>query len=190
MRDLNKFYKITKNKPPSELLVKALKYVTRKDKALDIGAGALKDTHYLLKLGFTVTAIDKSCLMAKEAELIKSDKFHYFISSFVDFDFFKNKYDIVSAMYSLPFNSPDNFDVVLKKIKQSLVSGGIFCGQFFGVNDEWNTNSKMTFHTEEQIKELFTDMKILLLDEEEKDGKTALGTQKHWHIFHIIAKTS
>lgn len=33
-------------------------------------------------------------------------------------------------------------------------------------------------------------MEIIQLDEEEKDGKTALGTTKHWHLFHIIDKKS
>jgi hypothetical protein len=33
-----------------------------------------------------------------------------------------------------------------------------------------------------------TNMEVILLDEEEKDDKTANGTPKHWHVFHFIAK--
>ena len=126
--------------------------------------------------------------MAKEAEAIKSNKLHFFVSAFADFDFPKNEYDVASAMYSLPFNPPESFDVVFEKIKSSLVEDGIFCGQFFGVRDEWSTNQKMTFHTKEQVDKLLSDMKVILLDEEEKDDKTANGTPKHWHVFHFIAK--
>ena len=182
------YYEITKNKPPSKLLIKALGYVANKNKAVDIGGGALKDTRYLLEQGFDVTVVDKEDLMAKEAEVIKSEKLHCFVSSFADFDFPKNEYDIASAMYSLPFNPPESFDDVFTKIKQSLIKGGIFCGQCFGVRDEWGTNQKMTFHTKEQVENLLSDMEVILFNEEEKDDKTANGTPKHWHVFHFIAK--
>jgi tellurite methyltransferase len=25
-------------------------------------------------------------------------------------------------------------------------------------------------------------------EEEDEDGATALGTQKHWHVYHIVAR--
>ena len=187
-RDWAEYYEITKNKPPSKLLIKALAHVKNKGKAIDVGGGPLKDTRYLLEQGFDVTVVDKSDLMVKEAETIKSDKLHCFVSAFADFDFPKNEYDIASAMYSLPFNPPEGFGVVFAKIKQSLVKDGIFCGQCFGIRDEWNTNPKMTFHSKEQVEKLLSDMEVILFDEEEKDDKTANGTPKHWHIFHFIAK--
>jgi len=153
--DWTEFYRITKNRPPSELLVKALSYVATKRKAIDIGGGALKDTRYLLDQGFDVAVVDKEDLMTKEAEAIKSDKLHYVVSTFADFEFPKNEYDIVSAMYSLPFNPPHSFDFVFHKIKSSLVKNGVFCGQFFGIRDEWSTNREMTFHTREGVENYF-----------------------------------
>ena len=44
----------TKNKSPRPLLVRALSYVKNKNKALDLGAGALNDSRYLLENGFKV----------------------------------------------------------------------------------------------------------------------------------------
>jgi uncharacterized UPF0146 family protein len=131
-KDWVEYYKITKNKPPSELLIEALKYVKNKGKVIDIGGGALKDTRYFLDKGFDVTAIDSSDLMAKEAEIIKSDRLHYFISTFADFSFPKNEYHLASAMYSLPFNPPDSFETIFIKIKQSLVKDGILGQMEFG----------------------------------------------------------
>ncbi len=187
-RNWPEYFQLTRNKPPSELLIKALEYVVGKNKAIDVGGGALKDTRYLLELGFDVTVIDKVDLMAKEAETIKSGKFRYFVTTFADFDFPKDKYDIASAIYSLPFNSPESFNAVFVRIKQSLVKKGIVCGQCFGVRDEWSANPKMTFHTKEQVDKLLSDMEVILLDEEEKDGKTTNGTPKHWHVFDFIAR--
>ncbi len=187
-RDWAEFYKISKNHPPSKLLIKALEFCANKNKAIDIGGGALKDTRYLLSLGFDVTVIDSSELMAEEAKKIVSKKLHYFVTPFDKFDFPENNFDIASATSALPFNSPDTFGKVIKSIKESLVKNGIFCGQLFGVRDEWSSRSKMTFHTREQAEKLFSDMEIIDFREEEKDGTIANGTPKHWHIFHFIAR--
>ncbi len=187
-QEWEEYYELTKQKPPSSLLVKALASVRHNGKAIDIGGGALKDTRFLLEKGFEVTVIDNEELMAKEAQKIRSVKLQYFVSSFADFDFPKNEYDVATAQYALPFNPPDSFDVVFSCIKQSLVQGGILCGQFFGDRDEWHTNPEMTFHTKEQVEQLLSDVEVILLDEEEKDGHIANGTPKHWHIFHFIAR--
>jgi len=46
----------------------------------------------------------------------------------------------------------------------------------------------MTFHTTEEAKSLFKDFEVLDFEEEEKDGQTADGHAKHWHVFHLIAR--
>ena len=187
-KDWSDYYKVTKAKPPRPLLVKALESVADKNKAIDIGGGALNDTRYLLEQGFDVTVIDKSPLMEQESEDIPNDKLHAFTVGFEDFDFPENGYDLASAMYALPFTDPAHFDSVFTKIKGSLKMGGIFCGQFFGERDEWSTNQKMTFHTKEQAENLLSDLEVISFKEEEKEDKTAKGDMKHWHVFHIIAR--
>jgi hypothetical protein len=65
----------------------------------------------------------------------------------------------------------------------------VFCGQLFGTRDEWQaTRPHMTFHTREQVEKLLSGMEALYFDEEEKDGTTANGTPKRWHVFHFIAR--
>lgn len=187
-KDWSDYYKATKEKPPRSLLVKAIEYVSNKDKAIDLGGGTLNDTKYLLDQGFDVTVIDKSPLMEQEAENIKSNKLHAFRVGFEDFDFPREEYDLASAMFALPFTAPTHFDEVFKKIKGSLKKGGIFCGQFFGDRDEWKTDSSMTFHTKEQVQELLGDLDVVSFKEDERDDKTAKGEMKHWHVFHIIAR--
>lgn len=186
----SEYYGIVKDMPPRPLLVQAIEYVHNKDKAVDIGGGPLKEARYLLTKGFDVTVIDKSPLLLEEAKKIHSDKLHAHVTSFEDFSFGNQQYDIVSAMFALPFNPPETFDRVFENIKQSIAPDGIFCGQFFGTNDEWASNDKMTFHAKQQVENLLAGMEIIKLDEEEKDGKTANGTPKHWHIFHVIARKS
>jgi tellurite methyltransferase len=187
-KDWSDYYKATQSKPPRPLLVKALEYVKNKNKAIDIGGGALNDTKHLLDQGFEVTVIDKSPLMEKEAKNIPSDKLQAITTSFEEFNFPKEEYDLASAMFALPFTTPKHFTEVFEKIKDSLKKDGIFCGQFFGDRDEWRTNSNMTFHTREQAENLIKDLEVISFKEEEKEDKTATGGMKHWHIFHIIAK--
>lgn len=184
----SEYYEITKNRPPSKLLVRALEYVKEKHKAIDIGGGALKDTRYLLEQGFEVMVIDKDQLMAEAAKSIASDKLHYAISSFDTYDFPKNTFDIANASYALPFNPPETFNDTIERIKKSLVQEGIFCGQLFGVKDGWTNRKEMTFHTKEQAEVLFSDMEIISFEEEERDGTTANGTAKYWHVLNIVAR--
>lgn len=186
--DWSEYYKNTRGDSPSPLLVKALSHVEKKNKAIDIGGGALKDTRYLLDQGFEVTVIDQEPQMQDLARTIGSDRLHPFVTSFADFDFPRNEYDLASAMYALPFNSPETFDTVVQKVKQSLVKGGIFCGQLFGNRDEWSDNQDMTFHTKEQVERLFLDMETVSIEESEKDGKTADENPKHWHSFNFIMR--
>lgn len=186
-KDWSEYYKITKTNPPSKLLVKAITHVTSRYNAIDIGGGALKDTCYLLNQGFEVTVVDKSPLMMIEAEKVQNEKLHPFVSSFEDFNFPENQFDIASSIFALPFTDPKYFDLVIFKIKQSVKKGGVFCGHFFGINDDWSTNEKMTFHTRDQIEKFFEGFQIIALDEIEEEGKTANGNPKHWHIFEVIA---
>lgn len=184
----SKYYELTKEYPPTKLLLEALPYVIHKDKAIDIGGGALRNTRHLLQQGFDVTVIDKEPTPEESIKMLASHKLHPIVSTFANFKFPESEYDIVCAMFSLPFNPPDTFTEVFHRIKASLVRDGIFCGQFFGTRDEWSKNTQMTFHTKEQIESLLEGMNILSLTEDEKDGKIADGTPKHWHIFHCIAQ--
>ena len=45
----------------------------------------------------------------------------------------------------------------------------------------------MTFFDSNIVNEMFKEYKILKYEEIEKDKKTALGQDKHWHIFDITA---
>ena len=46
----------------------------------------------------------------------------------------------------------------------------------------------MTFLTRSEIDDLLGDYAIEELIEIDEDGPTATGPDKHWHLFHIIAR--
>ena len=182
------YYEQTEHAPPSPLLVSALPYVEHRGKAIDIGGGALKDTRYLLAQGFDVTVLDKEESLAEMADAIGNHRLHAVVTSFDEYAFPQQAFDLASAMFSLPFNPPHTFEQVFSSIKDSLVQGGIFCGQFFGDRDEWASNTDMTFHAKEEIERLLSDLQVIELDEREYRANLASGLPKHWHLFQVIAR--
>jgi SAM-dependent methyltransferase len=188
--DWSQYYEYTRNLPPYSFLVEAQKYVKAKGRAIDIGGGALRDCVYLLKQGFEVTVIDNSPLLAQEATSLANNKLHPVIESFEDFQFPENEYDLASAMFSLNFCSPNNFDMVFEKIKNSLKKDGIFCCQLFGNRDKSAGNSGLdkTYPSREMVEKLLQDLEILDFVEKENDDKDADHEVRSGHVFQFVAR--
>lgn len=183
------YHETTKGRPPAQSLLSAVELVVERNSALDLGAGALTDTKYLLHSNFKeVTAVDSEPSMQFRANELNEERLTTFISRFEDFNFVPNTYDLINAQFALPFTHPASFDEVFKKLKSALKKNGIFVGQLFGDRDEWSHDPKMSFHTIEQVKALLAGLEVLSIDEKEKDGSTAAGILKHWHVFHIMAR--
>jgi len=183
------YFENTKNNPPRPLLVKALESVNKKNEALDFGSGALNDSKYFLLQNFKhVTALDKVDVAHDVAKDLPKERFDYVISSFEEFNFPENFFDIVNAQYALPFISPNQFKRVFMNMFNSLKNGGILTGQFFGDRDEWKDNPNMTFLNKEEVYFYLKDYKIIYFQEEEKDKTSKKSEAKHWHLFHFIVQ--
>lgn len=188
--DWGRFYGFTKDSPPWPLLMRAAALAPAKGRALELGAGAGRDTRYLLEQGFEVTAVDAEPQSVTLLSALAQAHLRVMQSTFEDFDFATNgPYDLISAQFALPFIPPAHFTDVFARLKNALASGGVFAGQFFGVHDEWNTPDRaITFLTRAEAEALLSDLETIELTEEDADGKIADGSPKHWHIFHILAR--
>src|SRR5437762_3607693 len=103
--------------PPRPLLMKAAALADRKEHVLDVGAGALNATKYLLSTGFShVTALDASPHAQKAAEEFPPQQVTFVLSRFEDFAFPVNSYDLINAEFSLPFINRGNFAPVFTKL--------------------------------------------------------------------------
>lgn len=164
-------------------MVEGVKFAQQHDSALDLGAGALVDSKFLLESKFKeVIAVD----MVQPPILLEDSAFQFIRATFAEYNFPDSKFDLVNANLSLPFAPPETFSVLWENIKKTLSPGGVFCGQLFGVNDDWHDNPEMNFHTQEGVQELLRGVEVLKLEEIERDAPLALGGSKHWHIFAII----
>lgn len=95
--------------------------------------------------------------------------------------------DLVCAVFSLFFLKPEDFDPFWRSVVEALKPGGVFLGQFLGVNDGWSDRG-YTLHTAEQVRSLFDGFEILSWEEVDRDGETIHQKPKHWHVFHVVAK--
>jgi SAM-dependent methyltransferase len=174
---------------PRPLLVEAMDYVLAKDEALDLGAGELNDSKHLISIGFKrVTAVDMDPKVSEKAKEISLGGFTFIMTTYDQFDFPEERYDLVNAQYALPFNPPETFNKVIESVIKSLKPGGVFVGQFFGERDSWNIKgSKKTFHTIDEAKRLIAKLRIAEFREEEGERPTSHGLFKHEHVFHFIA---
>lgn len=181
------FYQLTKTNPPWPRLVRAVSLLGHAGEALDLGCGGGRDTRYLVAQGFEVTAVDSEAASLAALADLPRERLHLVQSTFEDFSFMS--YDLINAHFALPFTQKAQFSAVFARLKATLKPGGVFVGQFFGINDTWNTpETTMTFLTQEQAHAELAGLEIVEFEEEDQDGTTARGEAKHWHVYHIVAR--
>ena len=188
-RNISEYYKITENYNAHKNVTDFLSLNVLPSNAIDLGSGAGRDTIALIKKGWNVLAIDKEDteeIIRKHLTDEEQKKMKFLNAKFGRMDIPKTK--LIVANYSLSFSKRELFNEIWKKIDDSIIKGGYFVGTLFGKNDSWaKGKNDMTFFDNNNINEMFKEFKIIKYEEIEKDKKTALGQDKHWHIFDITA---
>ena len=183
-----RFFAATKGQPAWGRLIKAAAMFSRPGDALDVGAGAGRDTEHLLSKGWMVTAVDASpAAVELLCELASPDRLRVIRSAAQDFE--PADYDLVNAQFSLPFVPPARFAATVARLQKSVRPGGVMAATFFGPHDEWNSGPNgLTFTTKEEVADMFRGWEMIELTEIEEDGTTATGGRKHWDVIHVIAR--
>lgn len=190
------FYDAVAKRPPRDTLLKALAKFDMgapvEQDAIDLGCGSGADTREMLRRGWTVLAIDREAEGIERLSLsIPADQCHRLTTRVVSFEKISQlpACDLVNASFSLPFCAPVRFDNLWQRVVRALRARGRFAGTLFGERDSWAaTERMMTFRTREQMNDMLKSFTIEDFIEDERDGRTATGEQKHWHIFHIVAR--
>ena len=156
--------------------------------AVDLGAGTGRDTAELLRRGWSVIAIDgEREAIDRLLTLVggESPRLETRVGRFEDEPW--PQCDLVNASYALPFTRAEQFDALWARIVASLRPGGRFSGQIFGVNDEW-AGSGVIVKTRAEVEAMLAPFEVEHLREFDAGDATAVGTSKHWHLFHVVAR--
>lgn len=190
MKNAFSYYEKTKNSNIPENLRMFMNMKVEPGICIDLGCGAGRDSKFLIKNGWKVIAIDKEDTEKMIRSSLQEEEQNYL--KFIKQDFENNiilqSCNLLVANSSLSFCNRKNFDDLWNKIVDSISKDGYFVGNFFGINDSWANRPNMAFFTKEEVIKLFSSFKIINFKEVAKNGKTALGIKKHWHIFNVIAK--
>jgi SAM-dependent methyltransferase len=190
------YYQAVEGRPPRDTLLKALAQFdaeppsTEPRLAVDLGCGDGRDTVELLRRGWRVLAIDGEQeafdRLLKRPDLqparLRTQRIRFEELTLPP------AIDLINASFCLTFCPPTNFPHLWDTIVTSLKPGGRFCGQLFGDRDSWIIYPNRTHHSREQVEALLQPFEVEWLEEEEHPGVTAIGEQKHWHLFHIVAR--
>ena len=171
---------------PRPTLLDALARFDKPGLAVDLGAGTGRDSAELLRRGWRVIAIDREQQAVDRLSAIAAPpQLELRLARFEDAEW--PACELVNASFSLPFCPSQEFTRVWQKIVDSLRPGGRFCGQLFGEHDDW-AGSGVVVQTRAELGELLAPFEVELLDEYDRDGRTAVGTRKHWHVYHLVAR--
>lgn len=183
----SRYFAATADKPVHPIFESLEPFLPDSGTAIDLGCGGGRGTIWLLERGMHVVAVDASeeGLDYLRKGLPGGSDVELICSNFQDLEL--GTYDVSVACFTLFFLPPDEFDRFWPRVVQSIRPGGLFAGQFLGVNDSWKDRD-FTLHRRRDVEALLKDFKVLMLNEEKNDGETALGEKKHWHVFHVIAR--
>ena len=197
-----KYYAATEDGEPRKNLVRALEFVRADARAaLDLGCGSGFDTLAMMRHlppgELRVTAIDVhpeaiERTRKRMADAGLADQLNAYVCSFEDLDLGDAVYDFIYAGFSLPFCSAARFASLWDDIRAALSpNGGVLAVQLFGDRDEWADKPEHpaeAFQTREEVDAMTAGLERLYFEEVEEDGQTALGTPKHWHVYHMVLR--
>ncbi|HLS69869.1 MAG TPA: class I SAM-dependent methyltransferase [Kiloniellales bacterium] len=180
------YYRAVEGRPPRETLLFALEAFAAEEvptgRAIDLGAGAGRDTHELLRRGWSVLAIDGAANGLRKLELTAPAQAALELRClpFEELDELPQA-RMINASFALPFCRPDAFPQLWSLIKRSLPPGGRFAGQMLGEEDDWAAEPGITAVTLADLRHLFTGFQVEHLVEERKKalprrGQASSGT--------------
>jgi membrane dipeptidase len=173
---------------PRETLVDAISRFDRPGLAVDLGCGTGRDTAELLRSGWSVIAIDGEQEAIDRLTALVGAPGARLETRVARFDeACWPACDLLNASFALPFCPPDRFPELWGRIVDSIRPGGRFSGQLFGVHDEW-AGTGLSVFARAEVEELLRPFEVERLDEVDEEGSTVIGTRKHWHVFHVVAR--
>jgi SAM-dependent methyltransferase len=169
-------------------LLEALGLFPAPGRAIDLGCGAGIDTAAMLERGWSVFATDaqQEAIDRLRARVGDAPNLRTLCAPMEDVE--PPRADLVWASFSLFFCDPRRFPTVWGRIGGALTPNGRFAGQLLGDHDTWAPEPDITSFTRRDAEALFDGWTIERFEEQDEDGEACAGP-KHWHLFHVIARS-
>ena len=197
-QDWPSYYEALKDRPPRHTAVFARRRheaeFGRPGFAIDLGAGGGRDVLPLLAAGWRVLAIDREPSAADTVlaatppawrERLETRTADFCLTPLPNVD-------LIVSSFALPLAPKSDFPALWERIRDALAPHGRFAGQLYGIRDSWARGGAadgVVAFERASLLELLAGMTIESFEEEEHDGVTPRGAAKHWHIFHIVARS-
>lgn len=166
-----------------------VKKLPKNGEVLDLGSGLGGNAIFLSEQGFKVTCLDKDEEVIK---IIKKEhpEINALNKDILDFDFPKNKYNLVIARAVLNFFELGDVRIIINKIIKSLEENGLFYLTVSSDKDSsFSKRLDMHFFNKNELNEFFKENKILEIEEMTiNDNHPPLGEHKHKIIKMLVEK--
>ncbi len=188
------YLQVTAAADPHSTLLKSLENFEREGifsgNAIDLGCGQGRDTRELLRRNWNVLAIDSSeTALASLKDVVTPEERARLQTFRAEFEGLQlPDADLINASLSIPFCHADMFPALWRQVVTHLRSGGRFAGHFFGPNDEWVSRGNWTYFSKQRLRNVLYGFQLEFFVEDERNFPTATGEDKHWHLFHVVAK--
>ena len=188
------YYEKLRERPPRRTLVTALDRfgpMATGSLAVDLGCGDGRDVIEMLRRGWRVVAVDAEPEALKQLQARPLPEGHELTPILSRFEQVPLPIDVrlVNSSFAMPLCEPAAFHQLWERIREALPVGGRFSGQWYGPRDSWVGRPGMTFISRDEAMAMLDGLALEMFEEEEADGVTPRGNAKHWHIFHIVART-
>jgi len=193
------------NKYPYTSIVSAVNRIFNDKKlkrlhALDLGCGSGNNTKFLIDFGFkNVVSIDGSKSIIKEAKkIVKSNKCKFICADFNEYNFGKEKYDLIIDRGSITHNKKKNINKIYKKVNLALKKNGYFISHVFSSKHTENRKTKSkssfkqimrvsngmiaSFFSKKEIFNLFKDFKIIEINHLQDNNIQKKYTSAFWYV--------
>jgi len=168
--------------------------------AVDLGCGAGHEAVAMLQAGFRVYAVD-AFAEAVDATRARAERSGVAggLSTRVErmerLGLEPGRSGIIHARFALPFVPVRDFQRLWSAMREALAPGGVIAGQLFGPNDGFLHDgsfdpAEMNAHTAAEVDALVAGLEPIHREEVDRDGVTALGEPKHWHVHHLVVRRS